>query len=443
MQVMSPEREVVIPYCPRYPQTEIHPQLETHRFNVLVTHRRLGKTVCGLNHMIKMALENKRANPQYFYIAPYKNQARDVAWEYLLRFTRLFPGRIVREQQAEVVFDGRKIKVLGADNPDAQRVIYADGIILDEYAQIKPQVFSEIIRPMITDRLGWVLFSGTPKGQNHFYEIYRHAARQFEQNSAGDWWAGLYRADDTGIIAAEELEKIKQETPDNLFRQEYLCDFMASAQNVLIPIDQVEEAKKRLYREYDLRGAPKVLGVDPARFGDDRSVIVRRQGLQAWPPLVLGKLDNVALAGQVAAEINNFKPDAVFIDAGNGAGVIDILRNMKYEVVEVPFGGAPIKTGRYRNKRAELWGEMAEWIKTGGSLPEAEADFAAELSAAIYDFDAAGRLRLEPKEKIKERLGKSPDLADALALTFAAPVTSREALHSVNMTDSYKMEFSL
>lgn len=434
--------KIIIPHCDRHPQDEIRRQLEAHRFNVLVCHRRLGKTVLALTHLIKQAVLNQRPNPSYHYVAPLRNQARNVAWEYLLRFTAPFPGRQVNSAMLEIKFLGRRIQVLGADNPDALRGLYSDGVVLDEYAQMKPNVFSEIVRPMITDRMGWVLFSGTPKGQDHFFTQYNFAAREYAQNPSGEWWAGVYRADQTDVIPADELSRIQKETPENIFRQEYLCDFTASRDDVLIPIDTVVAAQKRLYSEGDLRGAAKVLGVDPARYGDDRSVIIRRHGLQAYAPRVLAKVDNVALAAAVAEEIRDFRPDAVFIDAGNGAGVIDVLRAMGHEVVEVPFGGAPMKTGRYRNKRAELWGELAAWVKSGGALPDKETDLGAELAAAVYDFDEAGRMRLEPKEKIKERLGKSPDLADALALTFAAPVMPKDAF-GVAPQQSYNLEFSL
>lgn len=434
--------KIILPHCDRIPQDEIRLQLEAHRFNVLVCHRRLGKTVLALTHLIKQAIMNQRPNPSYHYVAPLRNQARDVAWDYLLRFTAPLPGRKVSEQRMEVQFFGRKIQLLGADNPDSLRGRYSDGIVLDEYAQMKPNVFSEIVRPMITDRRGFVLFSGTPKGQDHFFAQYNFAARELAANPKGDWWAGLYRADKTGVIPEEELARIQKETPSNIFRQEYLCDFTASRDDVLIPIDEVINAQKRMYNEYDLRGAAKVLAVDPARYGDDRSVILRRHGLQAYPPRVLAKLDNVALAGVVAEEIRDFRPDAVFIDAGQGAGVIDVLRNMGHAVVEVPFGGAPIKAGRYFNKRAELWGEMAEWIKAGGALPAEETDLASELSSAVYDFNGAGKMRLEPKEEIKKRIGKSPDLADALALTFAAPVMAKDALSGAAAT-SYELEFKL
>ena len=446
---------LLIPYTPRFPQTEIHPQLESHRFCVLVTHRQMGKTVCAVTHLLKQACMLNLPNGRYFYVAPFLKQAEMLVWDYFKRFTAPLAAmptasgqikNLLQINEAKLSLrlpNGAVVRVLGADRPDAMRGTYADGIVLDEYAQIKPNVFNEIIRPMLTSRKGWCVFLGTPKGQDQFYDVYCHAAKEFAANPHGEWWAGMYRADQTGIIAQDELARIQTETPENLFRQEYLCDFTASRTDVLIPIDLVLAAQKRLYSEYDLRGAPKILGVDPARFGDDRSVIIRRQGLQSFAPRVLAKLDNVQLAGLVAQEIKDFRPDAVFVDAGQGAGVIDVLRSLGYEVTEVPFGGAPLQAGRYRNKRAELWGEMAEWIRHGGALPEQETTLANELASAVYDFDEAGKMRLEAKDKIKARLGKSPDLADALALTFAAPVASREQRSIWEQKTTYEVEWSV
>lgn len=418
-------------YIPRGPQREIHQQIETHRFNVLVTHRQMGKTVCAVNHIIKKALQNKKPEGRYFYVAPFLKQAKLIAWDYFKKYLAPFRNingqnyLKVNEQELSVSVAGKfTIFVCGADNPDALRGTYADGVVLDEYGDMKPNVYDEIIRPMLLSREGWVLFCGTPKGQNQFYDVYNLA----NQKSGEEWWCGMYRATDTGIIKPEELKEIEETSPSNIFRQEYLCDFTASATDVLITIDAVNKALGRKFMDHELNGAPRVIGVDVARFGDDKSVIFARCGLQAYVPLVFEKLDNVELAGRVAQEIDRFKPDAVFIDAGNGSGVIDTLKRNGYKVTEVPFGGKPLKEGKYANKRAEMWGEMSEWIKQG-AIQKADG-LESDLTCATYDFDTAGKMRLEPKEAIKKRLGKSPDLADALALTFAMPVHGKAYIRS-------------
>lgn len=446
-------------YTKRYPQNEIHDAMASHRFSVLVTHRQMGKTVLAINELIKRAMKNPLPDGRYFYIAPQLKQAKLIAWDYLKHYISPFmavqagnqtrPAVVINESELKVTFKTKNapyIRILGADNPDAIRGTYADGVVLDEYGDMKPNVFSEIIRPMLLSRHGWVLFAGTPKGQNQFYNTFQMASKNFHENPQGDWWCGLYRADKTHVIPEEELAQIKAETPTNIFRQEYLCDFTASADNVLIPIDLVVEAQKRVYGMDAMNGAPRVLGVDPARFGDDKSIIYPRQGLQAFDPLVFEKLDNMAFAARIAEKIEDFHPDAVFIDAGNGAGVIDRLRQLNYRnIVEVPFGGKPTKQGQYLNKRAELWGELRDWLKAGGALPATDTELVTDLSTPVYDFDNANRLRLESKEHIKERLGRSPDRADALALTFAAPVrpqldprTERSARNA-----TYEMEYEL
>lgn len=417
---------VVIPYKPRHPQPLIHAALESHRFCVLVTHRQMGKTVCAINHLLKSALTNPRPSARYFYIAPFLKQAKMIAWDYVKRFTSVLPDVKLAEGDLCVQLpNGAKIWLLGADNPDALRGTYADGAVLDEYAQIKPGVFDEIVRPMLLSRDGWTLFTGTPKGQNQFYDLYNYALKAAQTHPAL-WWCGVFPADETGVISAAELEEIRRRTPPHLFRQEYLCDFTADAEDVLIPLSLVSLACARRYAPAEVAHAPKIIGVDPARFGADRSVIFRRQGLQAFEPEVLRKTDTMTLASRVAACMDSFRPDATFIDAGCGGGVIDRLRSLGFQVTEVNFGSSPLKAGQYANKRAEMWGEMAQWLKAGGALTAAEG-LKADLCGVRYGFDAAGRMKLESKETLKARTGRSPDLADALALTFAMPVQKRTA----------------
>lgn len=414
---------ITIPYHPRFPQNVIHPKIEAHRFWVLVAHRRLGKSVLAINHLIKKATQNTLLQPRYAFVAPWLKQAKLIAWDYLKRYSAPIPGTKVNESELSVEFPNRaKVWLFGADNPDAIRGTYLDGAVLDEYALIKPEVFGEIIRPALADRNGWCGFIGTPKGQNQFLEVYEKAQKNMAEGDP-NWWCSLYRADETGVIPQDELAQMKSVLSEATYRQEFLCDFTAASENVLIPIDLVSQAAARKLVDRDVMYAPKVLGIDVARFGNDRSVIFRRQGLQAFTPKVFSQIDNMTFAGHAAAEINDFRPDAVFIDAGRGEGVIDRLRQLGYRVSEVNFGGQPLNP-TYKNKRAEMWDLMREWLEHGGAIPNMP-DLKSDLVIPTYDFDPANRMRLEEKEKIKERLGKSPDLGDALALTFSFPVNTR------------------
>lgn len=413
--------KVEIPYCPRYPQGEIHERLESHRFAVLVAHRRMGKTVLAVNHLIKRALTDGKERGFYAYVAPFRTQAEQIAWGYLKHFTDPIPLIKYNEQKLQLTLpNGASIRIFGADNPDSLRGLYFDGVVLDEVAQMKPETWTEIIRPALADRLGWAVFIGTPKGINLFSQTYDQALK-LQREGNKDWIAMLYSVDQTGAIAPAELEALKAEMSDNEYRQEFLCDFAAAADNALISIDVVREAVTRTYAEHEYQHAPLIFGVDVARFGNDATVIFKRRGLVAFEPIVLRKQDSMAVADIVARHAAKDKPDAIFVDAGRGEGVIDRLRQLGFAITEVPFGGAPLDDVHYVNRRIEMWDEMRKWLQSGGAIPP-DVILQSDLCAPTYGYNPAGKKLLEPKEKIKERLGRSVDYADALALTFAAPV---------------------
>lgn len=417
---------IVIPYKPRDPS--VHERLEAARFSVIVAHRRYGKTVLSVNHVIKQAATCPRRDGRYGYVAPYRNQAKAVAWDYLKHYTSPIPGRIVNESELSVTLpNGAIIRIFGADNPDALRGLYFDGVILDEVAQMRPEVWGEIIQPALADRGGWALFIGTPKGINIFSELYYRA---LERQQAGDtaWCAMSFPVTETTSLPADEVERLRQELSENAWRQEMMCDFSASSDDVLISLSLVSEAMRKTYQPHEYNRAPVVLGVDVARFGDDSSVIFRRQGLVGFTPVILRGLDNMSLADVVAAAIVEHRPDAVFIDSGQGQGVIDRLRQLGHKIMEVPFGGRALRHDRFVNRRSEMWYSVREWLEAGGALPPDEC-LKAELSAPTYCYDSAGKIKLEPKDKIKERLLRSPDVADALALTLAAPVSRPAEIH--------------
>lgn len=415
---------VSIPYKPRFPQTLIHPALESHRFCVLVAHRRLGKTVLAVNHTIKMALLNPLPNARYAYIAPFLKQAKLIAWDYIKTFSSKLPN--TKPHEGDLILElpnGARIYIFGADNPDALRGTYLDGVVLDEFSQIKPDVFGEIIRPALSDRNGWALFTGTPKGQNQFYDIYTEAIKRMAKGD-DSWWAGLYRADETNVITVEELDQMRSILSDSSYRQEFLCDFTAASDNVLITIDMVSRSCAREYSVAEYAKYATIIGVDPARFGDDRSVIQVRNGLVADEPLMFKGMDNMTLVGEITNVIERAKPDAVFIDAGRGEGIIDRLRQLGYRnIIEVNFGGVA-SNPHYTNKRMEMWDLMKEWVINAGKLPN-NSDLKADLVTPTYSFDTNNKMKLESKDDIKKRLGRSTDCGDALALTFAMPVKGR------------------
>jgi hypothetical protein len=306
---------------------------------------------------------------------------------------------------------------MGADYPDALRGMYLDGVILDEFAQMRPELYGEVLVPALSDRNGFVYIIGTPKGQNAFYERYLTAMKD------DSYFVCCYRADETGIIPEEKLEEMKREMTDTEIRQELLCDFTASASNIVIPIDLVTEAANRMMADEQVADSVSIMGVDVARFGDDDTIITHRRGLACYPQIKLHGLNTMEVASAVASHYWRIKPDAIIVDAGAmGAGVIDRLRQMGMpNVFEVNFGGSAIDSTRYANIRAEMYFKILAWLKSGGCIPN-DTDLKSELTVTEYKYTTAGKIILQPKEQIKELTGRSPDRADSLALTFAVPI---------------------
>lgn len=199
--------------------------------------------------------------------------------------------------------------------------------------------------------------------------------------------------------------------------------FPPSSLNSLIGPDEVREAMTRQIPALAPNLAAKVLGVDVAREGDDMSVIFPRQGRVATAPQTLRNVDSLIGAANVSRKWTAWEADACFIDStgGFGSGWIDQLRVLQRTPVGVHFAGKAMDAQRYANKRAEMYFLTCEWIRDGGCLPNIP-ELVEELTAPTYSFHKDAFL-LEPKESIKARIGRSPDYADGLALTFAYPVT--------------------
>src|SRR5690348_15469516 len=174
---VAPTR-IVIDYAPRPLQREVHKALDAHRWAVAVAHRRFGKTVLAVNHLQRATLKCPKERPRFHYIAPTYRQGKAAAWDYLQHYSAPIPG--VTKNQAELRIDypnGGRVTILGADNPDSMRGIYSDGAVFDEYGLMPSNVFSEVMRPALSDRLGWAFFIGTPNGKNQFWDIAQQAQR--------------------------------------------------------------------------------------------------------------------------------------------------------------------------------------------------------------------------------------------------------------------------
>ena len=229
---------IEIPYAPREHQLKVHELLDGNRFAVVVAHRRFGKTVAALNHLIREAVLNTKETPRYAYIAPTYGQAKRVAWDYLVKYTDPLGGTN-NISELRVDFWGRRIQLYGSDNPDSLRGQFFDGVIIDEVGDQNPKIWTDIVRPALTDRKGWCLFIGTPKGHNHFKELRDRAEKE-------DGWGLLeFKASETGVVDDTELKAAKNEMGEDKYRQEFECSFDAAVEGSYYGqiLNELEEKK--------------------------------------------------------------------------------------------------------------------------------------------------------------------------------------------------------
>lgn len=214
-------RRVVIPYAPRGQFSAFHERKQ--RFACLVCHRRAGKTVATINDDIRDALSSGKKNWRGAYIAPFYAQAKDVAWDYAKRFSAPIPGVSFNESELRIDYpNGARYRLYGADNYDRMRGIYLDRASLDEYGDMDPRAWSEVIRPALADRQGTATFIGTPKGDNHFREIHERAKDDPE------WFSLTLKASETNLILPSELAAARKEMTEDQYNQEFECDFSAA-----------------------------------------------------------------------------------------------------------------------------------------------------------------------------------------------------------------------
>ncbi len=303
----------------------------------------------------------------------------------------------------------------GAHNPAGMM------LIMDEASGIPPAIW-KVSKGFFTeekcaDRY-WFVFSNGRRNTGAFFECF-HAHRAF--------WRRLQ-------IDGRTVEGTDKSVYDQIIGQygadsdearvEVYGEFPKQGDSQFISRGLVDEAVAREHQPDDW--APLIMGVDPARFGNDKTVIRFRQGRNARviPPIKLKGKDNMEVANECAHLIQKYNPDAVCIDAGNGTGIIDRLREMKYKVHEVWFG-AKSPEEEWANTRTYLWAQLREWLK--GACIDDDRDLKDDLTAVEYKFmGSSDKLRLETKEELKARGFGSPDDADALACTFAVKVARKD-----------------
>ena len=210
--------ELVLPYLPRDCYKGFH--ADNKRFTQLVAHRRSGKTTSMLAEGVARALEGP-ADARYFYVAPYFGQAKAIAWDILRGLTRGVAAKTSEVELWVQLPNHSRLRLFGADRYESLRGLRCNGSLNDEYADWSPQVFEEIILPMLADTGGWSVFGGTPKGRNHFFD-------QRELALADPMWhTELLPVSATKLIPEEELAYIRTTMTPEVYAQEFECSFVA------------------------------------------------------------------------------------------------------------------------------------------------------------------------------------------------------------------------
>ena len=234
---------IEIPYTPRPLQALLHEQVSKHRWSVLVCHRRFGKTVLAINHLLRDAILCPRPMARFFYVAPTRVQAKAVAWDYCKEFARKIPG--VRFNETELRCDlpnGARLQLVGGEEPDRLRGIYADGIVCDEVSSMSERVFPEILRPALSDRNTaecptYCIFIGTPAGHNAFYDYWELAGHE------DGWYRAMLKASETNILPVKELQAASASMSGEQYDQEFECSFIAAVPGSIFgkELQEIEE----------------------------------------------------------------------------------------------------------------------------------------------------------------------------------------------------------
>jgi hypothetical protein len=341
--------------------------------------------------------------------------------------TRVMPAKwltelVERDLKKGTRYWGVEGRLWSEENPDAYAGVHNfDGVMLifDEASGISDAIWA-VAAGFFTENTPnrfWMAFSNPRRNTGYFYEAF-NAKRDFWRNKVVD----ARSVEGTDKAVYEQL--IQEYGPDSVQAHvEVYGEFPSAGDDQFIPVYLVDDATQR--PRYKDASAPIIIGVDPARFGADATVIAVRQGRDLNVIKRYRGDDTMEIVGRVIEAIEEFNPTLVVIDEGGlGAGIVDRLKEQRYKQVKgVNFGNKSTKPIMYGNKRAEMWGNMREWLKTA-SVPTDKL-LKSDLTSPKVKPDSKGTIFLEGKKEMKARGLASPDAADAIAVTFAYPVGNR------------------
>jgi len=374
-----------------------------------------------------------------------ESQLRSVTWAEITKWlatainshwfevsaTRLMPAKwltelVERDLKKGTRYWGVEGRLWSAENPDAYAGVHNfDGVLVvfDEASGIDDSIWA-VTSGFFTENTPnrfWMAFSNPRRNTGYFYEAF---------NSKREFWT-------TKVVDARTVEGTDKQVYQQII-DEYGADssqahvevygqFPSEGDDQFISANLVDEAMKR--PKYQDQSAPIVIGVDPARFGADATVIAVRQGRDIISIQRHRGDDTMTVVGHVIDAIEQHRPTLVVIDEGGlGAGIVDRLKEQRYKVKGINFGNKSTNPIMYGNKRAEMWGKMKDWLKTA-SIP-LDRFLKTDLISPMMKPDSKGTIFLESKKDMKARGLASPDAADAICVTFAFPVAHREARES-------------
>lgn len=360
-----------------------------------------------------------RADARIPCTASTHSQLRDILWPEIAKWLGKLPlqyQQAIEWQTERIVWKERRntwfsdARTARKENPEALQGFHGENLmfIVDEASGVPDEVF-EVAEGALTKENVISIMTGNPtRLSGEFYRSH-HQSRHL-------WKTFHFSSEDSALVSDDYATRISRKygKDSDIYRVRVVGDFPLAESDTFIPLPMVEEARLTEPPE----GERGIWGLDPARFGDDETALVKRKGIKVVSVDGIRKRDTMAVAGWVANQAKVEKPDEIMVDViGIGAGVFDRLKEQDFPVIAVNVAERAADDEFYARVRDELWGRVKEAFKEGLWLPDDE-ELAGQLSAPKYKFDSVGRIVIERKEDMKKRGVDSPDRADALCLTF-------------------------
>lgn len=346
------------------------------RFKVIAAGRRCGKSRLAAWTLILEALKTSKANSHVFYVAPTQGQARDIMWGTLIELAHsVITSTHVNNMQIKLV-NGATISLKGADRPDTMRGVSLRYLVLDEFAEMKPEVFEEVLRPALADQQGHAMFIGTPKGRNNFYELYKYA----ELEDDDDWKAWHFTSYDNPLIPKDEVDRAKKSMSSFAFRQEFMASFEAKGSEMFHEswvqfTDDSNHIVGDYYVAVDLAGFEELGKKRSSKRLDNTAIAIVKVGTEGWvvENIIRGRWTLEQTAAKIFQAVRDYQPISVGIERGLAKQAVmsplfDLMKqyNRFFRVEELTHGNKNkidrimwALQGRFENGR--IWIKKGEW----------------------------------------------------------------------------------